>query len=247
MQQTNNKTFAFWLGIVIAGSLVISSGIAAYTFYRVRNAENTLSVTGSATVNVTSDKVRWTGSFTRTVKISGLKAGYDQMTKDLAVVEDFLKTNGITDDAVTITPISMNQDYSNVNQNVGASERDYVLTQSIELNSTDVAKITTLAKHTEDIIGKGVVFSSNPVEYYYSKLPDERVALLSGALADAKARAEKLAEGTGSRVGALKSAASGVVQVLPPNSVDVSDYGSYDTSSIEKTIMVTVKASFNLY
>jgi hypothetical protein len=34
--------------------------------------------------------------------------------------------------------------------------------------------------------------------------------------------------------------------VLVPNSVDVSDYGSYDTSSIEKEIMVTVHPVFGL-
>ncbi len=38
----------------------------------------------------------------------------------------------------------------------------------------------------------------------------------------------------------------GVVQVLPPSSTEVSDYGAYDTSSIEKEVMVTVKASFRL-
>jgi hypothetical protein len=37
-----------------------------------------------------------------------------------------------------------------------------------------------------------------------------------------------------------------VVQVLPVNSVDVSDYGSYDTQNIEKEISVTVRAAFVL-
>jgi hypothetical protein len=36
------------------------------------------------------------------------------------------------------------------------------------------------------------------------------------------------------------------VQVLAPNSEDVNDYGTYDTSSINKEIMVTVKASFEI-
>ncbi len=247
MQNTNNKSFALWLGIFIAGSILVGSAVFAYTFYRVRNADNALSVTGSATMPVTSDKVRWTGSFTRTEKISNLKAGYDAMAKDLAVVKAFLAANGVADDEVTISTIFMNQDYSNMNQNVPAESREYVLTQNVEVNSVAVAKITELAKNTQTIINQGVIFSSNPVEYYYSKLPEARVALLSDALKDAKARAEKLAESTGKRVGPLKSAASGVVQVLSPNSIDVSDYGSYDTSNINKSIMVTVKASFSLY
>ena len=50
----------------------------------------------------------------------------------------------------------------------------------------------------------------------------------------------------GKKIGVLKSASSGVVQVMAQNSVEVSDYGMYDTSKIEKEIMVTVKASFEI-
>ena len=38
----------------------------------------------------------------------------------------------------------------------------------------------------------------------------------------------------------------GVVQVMSLGSVDVSDYGSYDTSNIEKEVMITVKTVFGL-
>lgn len=51
---------------------------------------------------------------------------------------------------------------------------------------------------------------------------------------------------SGKKVGSLKSVSMGVVQVLQPNSVDVSDYGMYDTSTVEKEIMITVKATFTL-
>ena len=91
---------------------------------------------------------------------------------------------------------------------------------------------------------QGILFSTSSLEYYYSKLPDARVALLTDAIADAKARASKIAQAGGKNIGALQSASSGVVQVLSPNSANISDYGTYDTSSIQKEIMVTVKASF---
>jgi hypothetical protein len=45
-------------------------------------------------------------------------------------------------------------------------------------------------------------------------------------------------------VGRLKSASSGVVQVLAPNSIDVSDYGSYDLQTIDKEVMLTARAVF---
>jgi hypothetical protein len=76
--------------------------------------------------------------------------------------------------------------------------------------------------------------------------PEARVSLLPDALADAKARATKIAESSGARIGKLRSASQGVVQVIQANSTDVSDYGYYDTSTKEKEIMVTVKASFTV-
>jgi hypothetical protein len=38
----------------------------------------------------------------------------------------------------------------------------------------------------------------------------------------------------------------GVVQVMPVGAIEISDYGSYDTSGIEKEVMTTVKATFSL-
>ena len=72
------------------------------------------------------------------------------------------------------------------------------------------------------------------------------MSLLGKAVKDAKARALSIAENSGAGVGSLESVSGGIVQVLAPNSTDISDYGSYDTSTIEKDIMVTVKAEFGI-
>jgi hypothetical protein len=136
----------------------------------------------------------------------------------------------------------MNQVYDQNN----TSQIRYQLNQTVTLQLNDVNKITDISKKIPDLAAQGAIVSIQSLEYYYSKLPDLRVSLLTQAVQDAKARAEKIAEGTGRRVGSVQTASSGVVQVLTPNSVDVSDYGSYDTSSIQKDVMVTVKAAFRL-
>jgi hypothetical protein len=163
---------------------------------------------------------------------------------DLNIVKAFLKAQGIDEKDVIISNVSMNENYK-YNQNDN-SEKEYTLNQQVEVSSPDVNKITDLAKKTQDIINKGVIFSTNAVEYYYTKLPELRVSLLSDAIKDAKARAQQMAKATGKNVGNLKSAASGVVQVLSANALNVSDYGTYDTSKINKTVMVTVRAAFGL-
>jgi hypothetical protein len=227
---------------VLAIALVLSTLLGAFTFYRIRSFDNTLTVTGSATKEVESDHVKWVGIITHVVRASTLKQGYADMTKDLTEVKAFLKDKNIPEEAVVISPVFMDQNYD---QPQGA-ERSYTLRQTVDVNSDNVALVTDVAKNINPLIEKGVVFSTQSLEYTYSKLAEERVALLSDAIRDAKARASKLAESSGKKVGQLKSASSGVVQVLSANSLDVSDYGSYDTSKVSKNIMLTVKASFTL-
>ena len=243
----NTETNFFKSGAFIAGACLIASSIIfSFAFYNSRLSTDSISVTGSASKQVVSDSAKFSGNFSRIVKLSNLKAGYDQMAVDLKTVKDFLTTQKVDMKDVTISTVSMEQNYDYNQNNVSASEKDYTLRQNIEISSGDVNKITSLAQATQSIINKGVIFSVNPVEYYYTNLPQMRVDLLADAVKDAQARAKKLVESTGKTLGSLKAAASGVVQVLPANSLEISDYGTYDTSSINKNIMVTAKVSFGI-
>ena len=241
MKEKNNILFPITIGIC----LIISSAIWAFSYYN-KDSSNSLSVTGSASREVVSDSAKFSGNFSRIVKVSNLKSGYSQIAQELIIVKKFIKDQGIEDKDVIISTVSMFENYNYNNNNGVQTEKEYTISQSVEVSSPDINKITLLAQKTQDLINKGVIFSTNAVEYYYTKLPELRVSLLSDAIKDAQARAGKIAEATGKSVGNLKAAASGVVQVLPANSLEVSDYGTYDTSKINKNVMVTVKASFGL-
>ena len=65
-----------------------------------------------------------------------------------------------------------------------------------------------------------------------------------GAAKDAKERAERIAQSTGNSIGAVRSAKMGVLQITAADSTDVSDYGVYDTSTIEKDMTAVVNVSF---
>lgn len=229
---------------ILAAGMVLAAVVASWTFYSVRSFDNVLSVTGSARKAVTSDAVLWRGSFSRTVLPSELKAGYDMMKKDRAAVMAFFKKNKVDEKNVTVSAVTMNEDYSYNATDV--RPRNQILTQTVEVRSTDVAGLTAIAGNASDIINQGVFFSTQSLEYTYGKLPELRVELLKDAVKDARARAAGIAESDGQSVGKLKSASIGVVQVLAPSSIAVDDYGAYDTSSIEKEVMVTVRATFQL-
>lgn len=241
--KTDSKAFSasiLALGIIVA---VVVGGSFAYS---IRGLDYVMSATGSARQSVSADTAKWVIAITRTVPTYNLSAGYAQLARDLEATEKFLKTEKFTDAEITTSIVSMDRHYGYGSDQKPESEREYVLRQTVTVNSQDVAKVTNAAKKIAVLINQGVLASIQQLEYTVSTLNEMRVSMLEAATKDARARVEKIAQSGGRRVGELRSAASGVVQVLPRGSLEVSDYGSYDTSSVEKEVMVTVRATFTL-
>ena len=243
MNNDNLKSSVITVGFVLGASLILSTVIGAYTFYRVRSFDNTLSVTGSAKQAVMADTVKWIATFNRTVELGNMKAGYDQMERDLLLVKKFYADQNFAEEDLIISPVYMDEVWDTNNR--GDAKR-YILRRTIEVGSGEVERVSSIASNSGALIEAGVIFSTQSLQYFYSKLPELRVSLLAAAIADAKARANEIAKAGGKKVGDLKAASSGVVQVLSENSIEVSDYGAYDTSNINKEVMVTVKATFYL-
>ncbi|MBC8386719.1 MAG: SIMPL domain-containing protein, partial [Actinobacteria bacterium] len=237
-KENSNKIIYF--AIILGVCLIISALITSLTFYKVRLPVDTLSVTGSVREKITSDSAKWSSSFSRTFPAEDLKKGYEMMQKDQELVLNFFKDNGFNEVDILISPVFMEQLYMYDPD----APKENVLNQTVEIQSSDVEKITYMAKNTQTLIDTGVIFSTQSLEYYYLKLPELRIELIPEAINDAKLRAQKIAEGSGKIIGTIKSAQLGVVQVLPVNSTEVSDWGTYDTSTIEKEVMIPVTVTF---
>jgi hypothetical protein len=240
IKENSNKIIYF--AIIVGVCLIISALIGSLTFYIVRSPEDTLSVTGSVREKVTSDIAKWTSNFSRTVPSEDLRSGYQMMQNDLRLVLNFFEDNGFTEEDILISPIFMEQLYL-YDPN---APKENLLRQTVEIQSTDVDKITFMAKNNQELIDQGVIFATQSLEYYYSKLAELRIDLIPDAINDAKLRAQKIAEGSGKTIGVIKSANLGVVQLLTVNSTEVSDWGTYDTTTIEKEVMIPVTVIFTL-
>jgi uncharacterized protein len=239
----NKKLLLF--GTILGIALIIGTSIIAWSLITIKANQNQITVSGSSRADIVSDSVKWTGSFSRIITADGTKDGYVQMKKDENAVRKFLTGNGVATSEINIYPVMMQQNYDYKSTNTNAPTQ-YTLSQTVEVRSSDVNKIKDLAANIQPLIDQSVFFSTTALEYYYTKLADMRISLLPDAIKDAKARADKIAEGSGKKIKSIANVDMGVVQVVSPNSVDISDYGSYDTSSINKQIMITVKAVFNL-
>ena len=121
----------------------------------------------------------------------------------------------------------------------------YVLTQSLQINSNDVEKVETVSREITELLNKGIQFYSQAPRYYYTKLADLKIEMISKATADAKTRAEQIAANSGGKLGKLISAKMGIFQITGQNSnEDYSWGGTFNTESKEKTASITMKLDY---
>ncbi len=220
--------------VVIYGSQVV---------YSIKLAGDTIEVTGSAKTSVVADTGRLTINIETKTGLDDKQAGTARVQRGVDSVVAYLKTQGFTE---METPVGFtNTDYY-YPQNAPAVQTGYTISRSVVVRGTDLEKMKVMANDTSKLAGSGYTVTTGSFELTYSKLDEVRVSLLTQAIKVATYRAGAIAQNSGRSVGKLRNAVGGVVQVLPQGGVDISDYGTYDTASMNKDIMVTTRATFGL-
>jgi hypothetical protein len=241
---TNHRPHLLGLlaGLFLAAGLVIAAMLVTRAWLRIAEA-HTVTVTGSARLPVRSDLIVWRGSFS--AEAPALLDAQRQLKKAMETVDAFLRNQGLTN--YFFSPIAIQQlragqnSYDEGNRTVG-----YRLTQGVVLESKEVDRITQLDRDSTALVEAGVVFTTSPVEYIYTKAAEAKVSLLAEATGDARARATQIASQGGRTIGGLRSARMGVFQITARNSVETSSEGVNDVSSLDKTITAVVSATFSL-
>lgn len=234
---------------LVAASTILVIGILITAFYGgsvaydIKIATDVVEVTGSAKEAVTADIGRWTINLETKTGVEDQQSGFVRLENATDKIRAYLEGQGFTEIETPVASTYSNYVYP---QSAEPYLTGYTVNKSIIVRSNDVAALTELANHIDPFVGVGYNVTTGGLELTYSKLADMRVKLLSAAIADAEARAKAIVQDSGRSIGVLRTATGGVVQVLPAGGVEISDYGSYDTQSMNKEIMVTVRAVFNL-
>ncbi|CAN5252170.1 SIMPL domain-containing protein [soil metagenome] len=235
----------YWLnaGVALAIGLVLSSIIFGWFFSKTRKGDEAITVTGSAKKRISADLVLWNAGVT--AQSPQLADSYKQLSENVPRIREYLLSKGIPEDQMVVSSITTTTLKRRDSDGNESSEiTGYSLTQQIEVRSNDVAKIAQVAREATELINQGILIESSAPRYYYTKLGDLKIEMLGEAAKDAKDRAEKIASSTGNSIGSVKSARMGVLQITAADSTDVSDYGVYDTSTIEKDMTAVVNVSF---
>jgi hypothetical protein len=231
-------------GLFLAAGLVLSSILATTTWLKVRNSQF-ITVKGSTQKDVSSDLEIWHGSFS--TEADTLLEAQRQLKDDRAKVGQFLNDHGVTD--YTFAAIGIEEQFASFKDSTGWTQQrtsGYRLTQTVRVESGDIERITKLDSESTALVEEGVLFTTQPPEFIYTKLGAEKADLLADATKDARARAGQIAGQGGRNIVSLHDAEMGVFQITPLHSSQTSWEGENDTTSREKTITAVVTATFLL-
>ena len=237
------NNYLFNIGTTLALGLVLSSLIFGWFYSNKQKGDEAITVTGSAKRRITSDLVVWSAGVS--AQSAALTDAYKQLSESTPRIKEYLLGKGIPENQMTVSSITTTQQRGRDNDgNETAQITGYTLSQQIEVRSNDVAKIGQIAREATELINQGILIESQAPRYYYTQIGDLKIEMLGEAAKDAKERAERIAQSTGNSIGAVRSAKMGVLQITAADSTDVSDYGVYDTSTIEKDMTAVVNVSF---
>jgi len=209
-----------------------------------RSEEQTINVTGSAKKDIVSDLGFLRGSIS--IQSATAESAYRALVNQKPQLLSYLKSKGFPENQVKFYPMTNYQvfDYDGNGRQIGV--KGHVYSQRMEIQSGDVKKIQAISLDIASLIENGVYFTVESPEFYYTKIADVKIQIQAAAARDARDRAEKIVKATGSDLGPRRSGRMGVLQIIPKNSNEISDYGVNDVSSIEKEVIAVVNASFQI-
>lgn len=237
----NNR---FIIPSIVLGSSLILSVIVFGINWKATNKENqTITVTGSAKKEIKADLAILKGSINSFATTQ--KDAFEKINAQKPILLEYLNNKGFETSKVVFETMNVYAQYNYVNGNQ-TNIIGYNASQTFKIESNDVEKIQAISIDISDLYSKGLEFQIFSPEYYYTKLAEIKIDIQAEAAKDAMNRANKIAEATNSKIGTMKNARMGVLQITPANSNMVSDYGMNDVSSINKEITAVVNASFEI-
>jgi uncharacterized protein len=232
-------------GVVLAVANVVCVLIFSWSWMHVKAETKAIAVTGSAKKAIVSDLIAWSARISA-VDAELVKA-FDTLRTSNARTLEYLKAQGVPPGELTVSSIStVKRRAKDAKGNETEQIVAYELSQEVQVRSTDVRRVTEIARSITGLIKDGVMLESESPRYLYTKLADLKIDMLAEATKDATARARQIAGNSGAALGAILDARMGVMQINPIHSNDVSGSGNNDTSSLDKEITAVVTARFSL-
>jgi hypothetical protein len=235
-------------GLALVVAALILGGSGAYGLMQVgeglaQRGGDGVTVTGSARMEVDADRAVWTISAYE--QADDVASAVARVEGALDAVTGYLVAGGVDRALIELEGLSTSINYVWTDQGMTSEIAGYSAYRNLRVRSDDVQLIDRLSRGFGELLTTGIGVTAFQPEYLVSDLPALRPQLQAAAVEDALTRAEAMLAVVGGEVGAVRSIRSGPFQVSAPDSVDVSDFGMYDTSTIRKSVGATVSVTFS--
>ncbi len=226
--------------LIIGLSIIIFGILLSISINNIGEQKNTINVTGSASKIITSDY----GILRFVIETEDVipNNAYTKIQKNIIETLKFLENEDVDKSTIELMTI---QNYSFIQDNNNKLTK-YIYTQPFQIKLNDIQKINSIASKITSLITKGIYIRVNPPQFYYSKLQEIKSEVQAEATKDAINRANKILSSTNNKLGSIKNVRTGVLQITPTYSNEISDYGINDESSVEKKITAVVNITFGI-
>lgn len=237
--------FRGWANIVAAailgGAMVGSAFIAAQGLERFRMADRIVVVKGLAERDVRADLAIW--PLRLVAATDQLDLGQNEIAQARTKVEAYLAARGFAAEDIRAERLEVQDTDANPYRTNEAPAR-FVLGQTLILRSEKVDAVVDAISHSGELVADGVVLSPDAGEpqFRFTGLNEIKPALIAEATAEARNSAEQFARDSGSKVGGIRDANQGVIQILPRDRDDA--YA--ETQSVEKRVRVVTTVTYRL-
>ncbi len=192
------------LGMLLLG-IMIKNGINDF-----KDKDRMVSVKGLAEMEVPADKVIWPLMYKDLGDDPAVL--YSNMEKKNKAIVEFLKTNGITNDEISIAPSEI-LDMQAERFSSTPSPYRYNATSVITVTSKNVNKVRKLMSEQAELLKKGIAITGGDyrynVVYEFTGLNKIKPQMIEEATKNARTAAEKFAKDSDSRLGKILNASQG--------------------------------------
>jgi len=233
--------------IIIGVCLLI--GLATGGYYigkgstRFKSDIRTVTVKGLVEKEVKADQAVWTLSFRRTSE--NLKDAHARITADKELSVAFLKKQGFKEEEINLQPMKIVDKLARDYDSGQANERyRYVATSAVRVMTKNVGLVIKSLGETEKLLKAGVLLDgqmdgiANP-RYTITVFNELRPQLLAEATKNARLTAQQFASDSGAKIGKIRSANQGTIQIFGSDGNDESAYYSPTSTPVKKIRVVS--------
>ncbi|HJZ87711.1 MAG TPA: SIMPL domain-containing protein [Polyangia bacterium] len=239
----------FLSSLVFALAFVVATMIVRNTVLVIKSdrREFTVDVTGSARRRVVSDRASWRAELEVTVKTAS--EGYARLGEAAQRASTWLRAKGFTDKELSLSAVRIEEAYEDRGHKERPHRIGYRLAQTLEVSSPNVGNVTQVARSNREFIeaagmtDAAFLFRGSEVSIGITRMTDIKHEVLAEAVRNARERAEMIARHGRAKLGALRQAEFGDIEVRSPGSTE--KY-SDDSPSSEKEVIANVKVIYEL-